>query len=321
MGRKVIFQSLRRERFELRQVLMSEQKPSTVAALHRSTLHCEGPGFAVTVLPASPYQVSYVSDRHVIGFTFERQRGVDAFGGARRRPFDAEPWRLAFTPAGCDVFSASDKGGEYLVLSFAPKVFARFASGIETCRLRQFTNAADPRFTPLATSLRRMTMVGAAAPSLAMESVVAVAAERVSAVLNPSTQRGAAECRLTSRRLKRILDHFEARLTEEIRLADLASDTGLSECYLARTFRAATGMTLHAALVERRIVRARSLIEAASRRGTRPSLAAVAAACGFSSHAHMTTIFRRVLGVTPSEWTRMFADTSVRGSSDRSTAG
>jgi AraC family transcriptional regulator len=164
-------------------------------------------------------------------------------------------------------------------------------------------------------------MVGAAAPSLAMESLVAAAAERVSALLNPGTQRARAECRLTSRRLKRVLNHFEARLAEDIRLADLARDTGLSECYLARTFRAATGMTLHAALVERRIARARSLIEAASCRGARPSLAAVAAACGFSSHAHMTTIFRRVLGVTPSEWTRMFVSTSAPGSPDHNTAG
>jgi AraC family transcriptional regulator len=272
------------------------------------------------VLPASPYQVSYVSDRHVIGFTFERQRGVDAFGGAQRRPFDAEPWRVAFTPAGCDVFSASDKGGEYLVLSFAPEILARLASGIETGRLKQFTNAADPLFTPLATGLRRITMVGAAAPSLAMETFVAAAAERVSALLDPSAQRARAECRLTSRRLKRILDHFEARLTEDIRLADLASDTGLSECYLARTFRAATGMTLHTALVERRIARARSLIKAASRRGTRPSLAAVAAASGFASHAHMTTAFRRVLGVTPSEWTRTFVGASTLGAPARSTA-
>ena len=154
-----------------------------------------------------------------------------------------------------------------------------------------------------------------------METVVAAAAERVSALLNPGTQKARAECRLTSRRLNRILNYFEARLAEDIRLADLASDTGLSECYLARTFRAATGMTLHAALMERRIARARSLIEATSRRGTRPSLATIAAACGFSSHAHMTTIFRRVLGVTPSEWTRMFVGTSAPGPSNHSTAG
>jgi AraC family transcriptional regulator len=284
---------------------MSKQKRNERPA---PILHCDGRGFAVTVLPASPYEVSYVSDRHLIGFTFERQQGVDAFGGARRRPFDAEPWRLAFTPAGCDVFSSSHRGGEYLLLSLAADVFDRFASGTNTSRLRQFSNMADPLFTPLAASLRRITMPGAAAPSLAIETLVAVAAERVSTLLDPNTRRARAKCRMTSRRLKRILDHLEARLAEDVRLADLARDIGLSECYLARTFRAATGTTLHAALVERRIARARSLIEAASSRGARANLAQVAAATGFASHAHMTTAFRRVLGITPSEWTRRHQD-------------
>ena len=284
---------------------MSKQKRNERPA---PILHCDGRGFAVTVLPASPYEVSYVSDRHLIGFTFERQQGVDAFGGARRRPFDAEPWRLAFTPAGCDVFSSSQSGGEYLLLSLAPDVFDRFASGTNTSRLRQFSSMADPLFTPLAASLRRIAMPGAAAPSLAIETLVAVAAERASTLLNPDTRRARAEYRMTSRRLKRILDHLEARLAEDVRLADLARDIGLSECYLARTFRAATGTTLHAALVERRIARARSLIEAASSRGARANLAQVATATGFASHAHMTTAFRRVLGITPSEWTRRDQD-------------
>src|SRR5262249_28321593 len=150
---------------------------------------------------------------------------------------------------------------------------------------------------------------------------VAAAVERVSVLLSASTRRVKPERRLTSRRLKRILDHFEARLAEDIRLADLATDSGLSESYLARTFRAATGTTLHAALVERRIARARSLIEAGSRQSARASLAEVAAATGFSSHAHMTTAFRRVLGITPSEWMRLFVRTSALEPTDHSTAG
>ena len=88
-------------------------------------------------------------------------------------------------------------------------------------------------------------------------------------------------------------------------MTDLARAVGLSESYLARTFQAATGTTLHAALMERRIARARLLIEAALRRGARTNLADVAAATGFSSHAHMTTAFGRILGVTPSQWIQM----------------
>jgi AraC family transcriptional regulator len=290
---------------------MSRPGRNTMDLPHRSALHGEGAGFAVTVLPASSYEVSYVPTRHVIGFTFEAQRGVDAFGGSRRRHFDAEPWRVAFTPAGCDVFSASDLGGEYLVLSVAPETFARLAPGIATDRLRQLTNVADPPFTPLAADLRRAAVLGNLAPPLAMDSFVAAAVERVSVLLAAGAQRAKPEPRLTSRRLKQILGHFEARLAEDIRLADLASDSGLSESYLARTFRAATGTTLHAALMERRIARARALIDAASRRGARTSLAEIAAATGFSSHAHMTTAFRRVLGITPSEWMRIVGKSAL----------
>src|SRR5262249_56357614 len=104
---------------------------------------------------------------------------------------------------------------------------------------------------------------------------------------------------------ERIRDHGEAGLAEEIHLADLGSDIGLSESYLARTFQAATGTTLHVALMERRIARARSLIASALHRGAPASLADVAAATGFSSHAHMTTALRPLLCLTPSEWMRM----------------
>jgi AraC family transcriptional regulator len=278
---------------------------NSVTVPHWSALHGGGTGFAVTVLPAARYRVSYVPAHHVIGYTFERQRGIDAFGGARRRLFDAEPWRLAFTPAGCEVFSASDRGGEYLAVSVAPETFARLAPEIATGQLRQFTNSADPLFTSLAIGLRRAAMLGAATAPLAMETLVAAAVERVSLASNGGTPRAQRERRMTSWRLKRILDHFEARLAEEIHLTDLASDVDLSESYLARTFRAATGMTLHAALMERRIARARMLIETAARRAVPARLADVAATTGFSSHAHMTTVFRRVLGVSPSEWMRM----------------
>jgi AraC family transcriptional regulator len=148
-------------------------------------------------------------------------------------------------------------------------------------------------------------MLGTAAPSLAIEALVVAAIKRISAVFYPGMLRAKPERRMTSWRLKRIYDHFEARLAEEVRLADLAGDIGVSEAYLARTFRAATGTTLHAALLERRIARARWLIEDALRRNDPASLADVAAATGFSSHAHMTTAFRRALGVTPSGWMRM----------------
>src|SRR5262249_2506489 len=203
---------------------MSQRDRNTATLPHRSAPHHEGRGIAVKVLRASPYEVSYSPAHHVIGFTFEGQRGIDAFGGSRRRLFEAEPWRLAFTPAGCDVFSASDRGGEYLLLTVAPETFARLAPGNASAGLAQFTNVADPMFTPLAIGLRRAAIPCAAAEPLAIETLTAAAVERVAVLLDTSTPKTTPERRMTSRRLKRILDHFEARLAEEIHLSDLAND-------------------------------------------------------------------------------------------------
>lgn len=275
---------------------------------HRSApVRRETPGFAVAVLRAFAYDVTYVSNWHVIGFTFERQEGVGAFASDQHRAFHADPWRLAFTPAGCEVFSASARGGEYLVLSIEPATFARLAPETRRTQLPQFTNVADPLFTPLGMALRRATMLGVVSAPLAVEELAAAAVEQAATRISGRALMAKPARGMTPRRLKRILEYLDAHLDEGVRLADLAGDTGLSDAYLARAFKAATGTTLHAALLERRIARARRLIESAHRGGcgTSTNLADIAAATGFSSHAHMTTAFRRVLGVTPSGWSRM----------------
>ncbi|MFZ1088051.1 MAG: AraC family transcriptional regulator [Xanthobacteraceae bacterium] len=290
---------------------MAQTRPNTAVAPHRSALlRRDIAGFTVTLLPALPYEVTYVSDHHIIGFTFERQEGVDAFAADRRRPFRADPWRLAFTPAGCQVYSASKRGGEYLILSVAPETFARLAPRYERGRLPQFTNVSDAWFTPLGMALRRIACSSEVIDGLHFEALAAAAVERLAAQIDGSTAVTDIASGITPRRMKRILDYLDAYLDTNVRLADLARHIGLSDAYLARAFRAATGTTLHAALVERRIARARWLMNRADRHRRDMSLAAVAAESGFSSHAHMATAFRRVLGTTPSHWAKVAAQYS-----------
>jgi AraC family transcriptional regulator len=290
---------------------MAQTRPNTAVAPHRSALlRRDIAGFTVTLLPALPYEVTYVPDHHVIGFTFERQEGVDAFAADRHRPFRADPWRLAFTPAGCPVYSASKRGGEYLVLSVAPATFARLAPGLERGPLPQFTNVSDSWFTPLAMALRRIACSSEVIDGLHTEALAAAAVERLAAQIDGSATVTGIAAGITPRRMKRILDYLDAYLDTNVRLADLARHIGLSDAYLARAFRAATGTTLHAALVERRIARARRLMNRPGRHRTDMSLAAIAAESGFSSHAHMATAFRRVLGTTPSHWAKVAAQYS-----------
>lgn len=74
----------------------------------------------------------------------------------------------------------------------------------------------------------------------------------------------------------------------------IAARLGLSPGFFTRAFKAAVGKSPHDYVLDRRISRARHLIMS-----TDLPLAGIAAACGFASQAHMTTLFQQRIGLTP----------------------
>ena len=109
-------------------------------------------------------------------------------------------------------------------------------------------------------------------------------------------------CRRTSgvsASTSRTVDRVRTLLAEapEIRwtLESLGRFVGYSPFYLARQFRAHTGMSVHRYLADLRAAAALRRIEAGD-----VSLAAIAADLGFSHHSHLTATLRRRLEVTPS---------------------
>ena len=98
-------------------------------------------------------------------------------------------------------------------------------------------------------------------------------------------------------RLRRVVDHIEARLDSRITVAELAELAELSTAHFTRTFRQATGEAPHRFILSRRIARVRQLL-----RDPTLDLATVAIRAGFSSHAHMSSVFRRLIGVAPTAY-------------------
>jgi AraC family transcriptional regulator len=104
---------------------------------------------------------------------------------------------------------------------------------------------------------------------------------------------------LPPRILSRIQDRIETELDTELSLASLAKESGYSRAHFLRMFRAATGLTPHQYVLERRLSAAQQLL-----RQSRMLLADIALTCGFSSQTHMNDVFRKRLGVTPLEYRR-----------------
>lgn len=104
---------------------------------------------------------------------------------------------------------------------------------------------------------------------------------------------------LPPRILRRVRDKMDSSLHSNLSLAAIAAESGYSRTHFFRMFRASTGMTPHRYLIALRIDRVKTLL--ANRNA---NLIDVAAVCGFSSQAHMTTVFHRMVGLTPAEFRR-----------------
>ncbi|MBX2801347.1 MAG: AraC family transcriptional regulator [Myxococcales bacterium] len=115
------------------------------------------------------------------------------------------------------------------------------------------------------------------------------------AELGASSRATSGHERATVRRARRyLLD----RLSERVRLDEVAEHVGMDRFALIRAFREAFGVPPYTFLTHARLVRARRLLHA----GERPS--DVAPAVGLYDQSQLNRHFRRLLGVTPGEYAR-----------------
>jgi AraC family transcriptional regulator len=91
-----------------------------------------------------------------------------------------------------------------------------------------------------------------------------------------------------------IVAFVEDNLGCNISLLEMAAVSGYSPDHFARLFKRTFRVSPHQYILARRIERAKSLL-----REPKLSIVEVALACGFSSQAHLTEMFRRSTGVTP----------------------
>jgi AraC family transcriptional regulator len=97
----------------------------------------------------------------------------------------------------------------------------------------------------------------------------------------------------------RIVRHIEANLADRLSTVQLAALVRLSTSHFCRAFKANLGCSPHEYVIQCRIVRAKTLM-----RETGISLAQVALECGLADQAHLSRLFRRRVGISPSRWRR-----------------
>jgi len=105
--------------------------------------------------------------------------------------------------------------------------------------------------------------------------------------------------------LRKVLAHIEANLGTQMRNKDLAAVARLSEYHFNVAFRNSVSEAPHGYVVRRRVERAQGLMLSTDR-----SLSDIAAECGLADQAHLTRLFRRIVGESPAAWRRARANPS-----------
>src|SRR5215469_3337187 len=158
----------------------------------------------------------------------------------------------------------------------------------------------DPELQNLLLLLAKESETGGRCGTLYADSLTVALATRLlyaARLQTPAANAGVSP--LPPRLLRRVLERMQTDLSANIDLATLAAESGYSRAHFLRTFRAATGQTPHRYLLELRLKKAQALID-----GRLMPLIDIALACGFSSHAHLTTAFRSRFGLSPSAYRR-----------------
>jgi AraC family transcriptional regulator len=99
--------------------------------------------------------------------------------------------------------------------------------------------------------------------------------------------------------LRRVLEHIQTHLDQELTITALAAVAELSPYHFSRLFKQSTGLSPHQHLLRQRIERARGLLA-----GPRRRIAQVSYELGFPNQSHFTTVFRKLVGVTPRTYQR-----------------
>ncbi len=199
-------------------------------------------------------------------------------------------------PAGAADVWQEEGASTSLLLQLSPVLLQRAAQElglpVERAGLEPRHQFRDPRIEHIAWALEAERRAGAPSGRLYTESLgLALAVHLLGHYRAPRTvQRG-----LSGPQLRRVKAYVEEHLDEDLSLPVLAAVAGLGTTHLKTQFKRATGLPVHAYVMQRRVERARTLL-------LRDALPAgqVALAAGFAHQSHMARWMRRVLGVTPS---------------------
>ena len=243
------------------------------------------------------------SDKHILVMgskrpsRFEMRRGVN-----HRVSYIRQPGSLSLIPAGECPMIRAETDFSLVACAFDSRLVSTLKSEMEHAEgeLCLQTNIVDPAAQQLMTLLTADVNDGGTTERLYAEHLTQALAVRMLFLGSQPKRlsRNTVTYGLPGRVLRRVIERMHMFDTD-LSLQALANESGYSRVHFVRMFRAATGYSPHSYLLNLKLERVQELLKHSTK-----SLIDIALDCGFSSHSHMSRLFHKMVGVTPSAYRR-----------------
>lgn len=210
---------------------------------------------------------------------------------------------VAVTPAGAPGYWRTDAASEDMSMLLEECFIRRVAREADVdpdkFELVPLFSAPDPQIERIGHSLlSELETGGLMGGDLYAESQATLLALHLlrnhSSLERNSRRRLGREGGFSGRTLGRATDYINDNLPRKLTLEEIAGVAHMSPDHFARSFKAATGLSPHQYVIQRRVERAKSLLS-----DTSLTVAEVARAVGFSNPSHLAHHVKRLLGVPP----------------------
>ena len=254
--------------------------------------------------PSSSYVVVPPSDSHCLVLNLGTPLQLDANFGKRNFEGTVHAREVAMIPAGSSWSCRSqDSDFPAILLLYLRPLFVRSAVAEFNFSYREIALTPQIGFNnkhirhvamSLLDELNEANVVGrlyadSLAIALAMQLV-----RRYSSLKDVQIGGGGMAPHKLRRAVGLIDDHLAEEEEGRVALRGVAKEVGMSYCHFSRAFKQSMGMNPTNYIAERRIERAKKLLQE-----TELPISEIALRAGFSSQSHFTTSFRRVAGATP----------------------
>ena len=257
----------------------------------------ETPEYMVAIVPPGHLEVNLCSPLNLVATSFGVTQGVAAFDSDRLKPYQAIPGGFDIVPQGSTYRSVEDASC-FVVFGYSQAFLSRSVAEGEIVELLPGQIAKTHWGLSAAIAVQEFFSNGQIGGAFYLESVVTAVLGQIIYRRSTLSQRFKRSAEfLEPKLLKDALDYIRSNVSQSLSLGDIATVVGFSPYHFARALKATTGISPYQYVLQCRVELAQQLLQDQKR-----SLAEVGVEAGFGNQSHMTTVFRRLLQMTPKQY-------------------